>query len=108
MSTRNVYVVVGQTGEYSDRTDWYVAAYLDRTDADWHADQAMLEANRLATWTDAHGEVWRYSSDPHKPLNHFDAGMNMYYTGTDYYVAEVPLLAARPTRDTDKEGTGNG
>jgi hypothetical protein len=37
MPDRTVYVVVGHTGEYSDHTQWNVAAYLDREHAEEHA-----------------------------------------------------------------------
>lgn len=36
----NVWVVYGEAGEYSDRYDWEIAAYLTEADAQAHADAA--------------------------------------------------------------------
>lgn len=90
---RKVYVVMGGTGEYSDRREWPVAAYLDKAMADAHEDAAVR-------WARAHGLGfdadlgWEERRD--RPPSPFDPGMHVDYTGTDYHVLEVPLRDALP------------
>jgi hypothetical protein len=81
---REAFIVMGTTGEYSDRTEWPVIAYFDRASADKHADAAMLEAKLIAgERSDRYTEAGR--ENPH------DRDMKMSYTGTDYYVLAVPV-----------------
>lgn len=46
---KSIFVVVGVTGEYSDRNEWYVVAYPDEKSANDHADAAnlWLRENRM-------------------------------------------------------------
>jgi hypothetical protein len=80
-----VYIVMGTTGQYSDRTQWTVGAYQDKTRADMHADLAMTEACRIAKERPS-----RYHSTDQ--VNIYDSKMSMSYTGADYYVLSVDLL----------------
>jgi len=89
-----IYVVMGTTGEYSDRTEWSVGAYQDRARADEHADLATTEAYKICKERPS-----RYSSPDPDRTNIYDRRMNMSYTGTDYYVIAVDLLDAIPGID---------
>lgn len=40
----HVFVVMGMEGEYSDRTEWPVAAYLDRAKAEQHVTAVEMAA----------------------------------------------------------------
>jgi hypothetical protein len=81
---KNVYVVMGTTGEYSDRNEWAVMAYLDEAAAQEHVVNADRRAKELfATRPD------RYSIE--KGANEFDPDMSMDYTGTSYFIYTVPL-----------------
>ena len=81
-----IYVVHGSTGEYSDRSEWFVIAYRDRARADKHADDATV-------WAKQNERAFMQCTPPPEgnPVNPFDPHMAMDYTGTDYYVDEVEL-----------------
>jgi hypothetical protein len=80
----NIYVVMGTTGEYSDRNEWSVIAYFDEAKAKEH----VVNADRRAKEIQATRED-RYRVEP--GANEFDPNMSMDYTGTDYYYNTVPL-----------------
>lgn len=85
-----VHVIVGSTGEYSDRTEWFVVAYGDPEAAKAHVlrlDEWMRE-NRVHSdgYSILGGPEGRYGLKcPDDPNFHAD------YTGTSYYVAAVDL-----------------
>ncbi len=85
MSIDRVYLVVGSTGEYSDHTQWNVAAYTDKEQADLHA-AAANEAVKGAEDMD-----WE-ERQLLKEQATLDAVMSISYTGTEYSVEEVPLF----------------
>lgn len=98
MTHRSVWLVVGTCGEYSDRSEWVVAAYFDKALAERHADLAMEEERRLLrAWEVSGREVYdfRYDSIHDRPeekamrVNRFDLKAQRDYTGTDYHAAEV-------------------
>ncbi len=88
-----IHVVMGSTGEYSDRRQWTVCAYQDKERAINHADLAKLEAHKIEK---ARKDRYDYSEDD---VNPYDLKMSMDYTGTDYYVISVDLLDAIPGID---------
>jgi hypothetical protein len=80
----NVYVVIGSTGEYSDRDEWPVCAYLDEDLAKAHVVRAgeraaEIHATRPSRYEEPTG------------TNEHDPGMKMDYTGTFYHYWAVPL-----------------
>ena len=80
---KTIYVVFGTTGEYSDRRDWPVKAFVNEA----KAQQLVLDATRIAKEMEA--KEWRsYDS---KEKNIFDPNMDMDYTGTGYYHFPVEL-----------------
>lgn len=79
-----IYLVVGTTGEYSDRSTWYVCAYPNKKDAEKHADEAKL-------WDHQHGEEWENTLRSERLQNPLDPYYDRDYTGTDYYVNECEL-----------------
>lgn len=82
---KKLFIVMGTTGEYSDRTEWPVVAYEDEEEAEKHVDAATRRAKELEV-----GRGSRYElSDKERSV--YDPGMGMDYTGTDYYVLEVEL-----------------
>jgi hypothetical protein len=86
---KKIYVVIGTTGEYSDRTEWTVVAYTDEKLAQTHAQLAKARADECAL-------TWDRFNTSANPTNMWDEGMAIDYTGTDYTVAEVPLLRRVP------------
>ena len=97
---QRVYVVMGQTGEYSDHIEWTVGAYTNEGAAQTHVE-------RCAGWYRRHkSEVGRRSQSP--PTNPYDPDMQTDYTGTNYYYYDVPLFDASlpiPECSRAKEGT---
>ncbi len=83
--TQTLYVVMGTTGEYSDRSEWPVRAFIDETAAETLAVLATARAKEIE---DTKGN--RYSSIP-DGANEHDQQMQMDYTGTKYYIMTVPL-----------------
>lgn len=80
-----IYVVMGSTGEYSDRTEWSVCAYADKALAEQHVQMADACAKEQMPY--------RYDKEL---VNPFDPGMIMDYTGTYYYIYEVPVRTELP------------
>ena len=76
---RLVYLVVGTTGEYSDREEWPVRAYLLEANAVRHRDAAEAAAATI------HREREDRYSVPHG-VNPHDPDMKMDYTGTHYEI----------------------
>lgn len=83
-----VYVLFGETGEYSDRQEWVVRAYANEDAA--NAERDKLNALAVgggsgSTYDDR--QVVRMRLLPH------DANASVEYTGTSYSVTEVPFIA---------------
>lgn len=79
VQTRTLYVVMGMTGEYSDRHEWPVRAFIDLVDAETLVVKASARAR----------EIEIKKTNPR--VSEFDPQFRMDYTGTDYYIMEVPL-----------------
>jgi len=84
MKTKKIYVVIGSTGEYSDRMEWLVKAFTSEKKAMKHVTKASEAARKI--------ELNR-KSPYHAPenLNIYDPQMLMDYTGTNYHYEEVIL-----------------
>jgi hypothetical protein len=83
----DVYVVMGQTGEYSDRTEWVVVAYSNEADAQKHVENATRRAKELEVTKPRNWEAL----EAHLASNEFDPAMQLDYTGTRYYYMAVEL-----------------
>lgn len=79
-----VYVVIGSTGEYSDRDEWPVAAYLDEDSARQHVEHAEAWSNVLQ---DASSNPWYVGRGDRE--NPYDPYFKMDYTGTFYHYQTV-------------------
>lgn len=80
-----IYIVYGRTGQYSDRTEWNVCAYLTENLAKRHAELAQTEADHI----EAHRPD-RYDSEG--MTNKWDSQMRMDYTGTSYNYTMVEVF----------------
>ena len=93
----SVYIVMGTTGEYSDGTEWPVIAYLNKADAEWHADKA-------AVWAHNNREQFRIHKNTPAPLvNPWDKDMQMDSAGTDYYAMGPIDISTRKVTDVITE-----
>lgn len=76
---------MGETGEYSDRTDWSVVAFTTEKAAKERAKLAQRKAKELFDDRDS-----KYRSrDDEK--NEYDPNFQMDYTGTYYFIMEVEV-----------------
>jgi hypothetical protein len=84
----DIWVVMGTTGEYSDRSEWPVKAFRDQEVAERFALAAKVRADEIEATRDAlqaSGE-WNNAADQALvETNELDPDMSMDYTGTDYY-----------------------
>jgi hypothetical protein len=84
METQTIYVVMGTTGEYSDRTEWPVVAFCQKDTAEKLIEQATKRAKEIEATREERYYVER-------GCNEFDPDMTMDYTGTYYFLYEVEL-----------------
>lgn len=80
-----IYVVIGATGEYSDREEWIVKAFRDEN----LAKNLVLEASARAREIQLACTDY-YPSTKHE--NEFDPKMQMSYNGTYYNYSPVELV----------------
>ena len=81
-----IWVVSGSCGNYSDRVEWNVCAYISKKDAQEHTANAQVKAIRL------HNQ-YSYCDIP-KGANEYDPDMVSDYTGTTYYCKMIELRDA--------------
>ena len=81
-----VYIVMGTTGEYSDREEWPVCAYTNEQAAQQHVEAAEKRAKEIEV-------LWRGNEYrmPEGLKNEHDPDMAMEYTGTHYYIMATQL-----------------
>lgn len=96
---RAVHIVMGVMGEYSDRTEWPVAAYFDKAEAEAHSDAATKYATEKFNGSDELDDhSWRM--EPESPFDpSITARGYVSYTGVNYFVYDVPLRERAPERD---------
>lgn len=89
---KTAYIVMGDTGEYSDHCSWYLKCFTDK---------AMAEGlcNRLNAWLKERGLDYdskghrRYSLVEDRPPE--DPDFRCDYTGSQYSILELPLEIAK-------------
>jgi hypothetical protein len=90
---RKIYVVVGRTGEYSDRSEWPVCWRESLADADAFVAKLEAEAVAFKKWEDENpGE---YMDADRRKSAMTDPMFACDYTGTTYYVWTVERDPAR-------------
>lgn len=91
-----IYVVFGRTGEYSDRSEWLVAAYRSEFAAAQRVANAeqWAKENGLGFGEESVGYESREALEEGQVSNPYDAAMRCDYTGTRYYFAPVEMVDA--------------
>ena len=84
MPVQSIYLLVGSTGEYSDHTEWVVAAYTTQEQADYHMIRLVEEFRGSEGWDYEKRQDYKTVLDP-KPYI-------MLCTGAEYRVDRVPLV----------------
>lgn len=93
-----VYVLYGTTGEHSDKLTWPIGAYMCK-------DKAVERMNFLNIVLIKHEVHWDSSNAVYRELIDFDTviakmknlpngdpNLRIDYTGSKYYIEEIPLL----------------
>jgi hypothetical protein len=97
-----ICLVMGTTGEYSDRTEWVVAAFISRAMAHQYAEKAnqwCIENNVSMNGTKPKDLNRNFD---HHAVNPYDKVFSYSYTGTDYFVVEnINVLDALDGVDSD-------
>lgn len=89
-----LYVVTGVTGEYSDRSEWLVRAHSSEAGA--RADVETLTAK----WAELTAGLGYYQDEydvARSAMKAFDPGFRVDYTGTSWFVQEVPSANPDPS-----------
>ena len=81
----SVWIVIGETGVYSDYSEWNVAAYPNEEEANKHRDAAQAEAEKV------NGKDYTIRNGF---KNAYDSQFASDYTGTHYRVEMVELHSA--------------
>ena len=90
---RTVYVVMGSTGEYSNRREWPVRGYF--TEAEAQAE--VLRLDEIARVVRLEIETRRDAGDWNTDglvaaARQADPAFDHDYTGTSYFIYDVPLV----------------
>ena len=100
--TQKIYIVSGESGEYSDRIQWSVAAYIDPGKAHLHSELAnncvkahLAKGIKVKT---SFGSSTKYP-DLEKGWNPFDPLVGEYisdYSPPEYFVESVDIFEEVP------------
>lgn len=95
-----VWIVMGSTGEYSDRTEWPVIAFTSEAAAKGRiADLDTRMQQMPQEWRE---DRWDHEDEIKAHMSQLDPGFQTRYTGTSYFFYEVDVAqttASVPTRD---------
>jgi hypothetical protein len=91
----HIYIVMGATGEYSDRNEWAVAAYYDEELAKTHVEEATKRAKAIEVAAEVDAADWNLKEKLMKE-NPFDSCSYMSYTGNGYYIYTLPISRELP------------
>lgn len=87
-----VWLVMGATGEYSDRQEWPVRAYLDKSVAEREVVRLTDEARALFADVGYGWEPHQRKAVQGHGKKVGDPGFSMDYTGTSYFYYEAELV----------------
>lgn len=89
-----VYVVTGDTGEYSDYRQWMVCAYMSEDAAKARVIELETLMKTLGAVTDSEWEQRAAATDAMRKHEHGDQAFDIDYTGTRYSYEAVELKDA--------------
>lgn len=95
----NVYVVSGETGQYSGKCSWTVAGFLDKEQADTFCDRCNEWCKQLGFNTSQYIHLADYE-DREAAKHPLDPNFKCDYTGTEYTVFEIPLRVEEGSENT--------
>lgn len=88
-----VYIVQGNSGEYSDRVDWLVKAFISESKAIEFRDflESKLKERGLHAHSDAAIHSLKERTKKSIPMTQYDPDFYGDYTGTYYCILSVDL-----------------
>lgn len=99
---QKIYILQGTTGEYSDRTDWIVRAYLDEANAIGAqmdvTDAFAILRQHMKDNNVEYYDFWHYekldnqTKELYQQVKNIDPKFQMDYTGTSWWVKECELV----------------
>ncbi len=101
--TKKIYIVSGESGEYSDRINWSVAAYMDPGKAHLHSELANnYVKTHLAKGVKVKASFGSSAEYPdlQEGWNPFDPFVNIYisdYSPPEYVVESVDIFEEVPS-----------
>lgn len=94
-----IWIVMGSTGEYSDRTEWPVLAFTSEADARVHI--AALDVRMQQMPQDWKDNRWDYNDEIAAHMAPLDPGFSLNYSGTSYFCYEVKVAGGYAALLTD-------
>jgi len=85
-----IFIIQGNTGEYSDRCDWMVKAYFSQERAQKHMEILNNKLKELKLLEGFEGD-WKQRDDNSKIMKQFDEQFMCDYTGSYYMLITVDL-----------------
>jgi hypothetical protein len=90
--TQTIYVVLGSTGEHSDRSEWLVKAFHSQAEAESYV--TFLTTKRQEVAAPKWELEWDERASVEAKMRAFDPNYAEDYTGTSWWVSEVELVAS--------------
>ena len=84
-----VWIVMGSTGEYSDRREWPVIAFTAEAAAKEHI--AVLDVRMQQMPQEWREDRWEHEEKIKAHMAPLDPNFSMDYTGTSYFFYEVDV-----------------
>ena len=93
MKLKTIYVVEGQTGEYSDHCKWPVRAFVSEKRAKRFVEEVSQEYRKLKQryYVDGGPAGWYFKMKDAEEQNPLDPNMQTDYTGTTYSYYPIEL-----------------
>lgn len=95
--SKQVWIVQGSTGEYSDHCEWILGAFYGEQAAQRLVVEAQARANEISQLKEKDWDKWwKWAEKKDKrTINEFDPRMELDYTGTHYTCFPVEILDAK-------------
>lgn len=99
-----VWIVMASTGEYSDRSEWTVYSFFSKATAQAYVDFLGVKYQELG----GHGRLhdWEQRGALEKAMEAFDPRFQCDYTGTHWWVEEVPFAPPEDGSQTSLASDG--
>lgn len=83
--SNEIYILIGETGEYADQRNWIVAAYTNRGEVEKHKEEAQEWADKF--------DYWDFDFKAHPNL---DPKAKLDHNGITYEITTIELRTESP------------